>query len=46
MKTMAQEAALKNHSKEAAGNVSIYGILVKEEVHETKHTFSYKAADI
>ena len=46
MRTVAQEAAfqiaLKSHSKETGGMVSIYVILVKGEVHATKHTFLQK----
>ena len=33
------QIALKNHSKEAGGNVNICMILVKGEVHATKHTY-------
>ena len=43
MRTMAPEAAfqipLRNGSKEAGGNVSIYVIWAKGEVHAAKHTF-------
>ena len=43
MRTIAQEAAfqiaLRYHSKEVGGNVSIYVILVKGEVHATSTHF-------
>ena len=43
MRTSAQEAAfqtaLKHHSKEAGGNVRMYVILLKREIHATMHTF-------
>ena len=42
MRIIAQEAAfpraLKSHSKEVGGKVSIHVTLVKEEVHAARHT--------
>lgn len=49
MRTIAQKAAfhiaVEHRSKEAEGNVSIYVILMKEEVPATKHTFFRKLVE-
>ena len=47
MRTIAWETAsrraLRYHTKEAVGKISIYAILVKGEIHASNHTFYRKS---
>ena len=44
MRTRAQEAAFEKLLQRGRGKLSIYVILVKGEVHATKHTFCRRSA--